>query len=53
MEGIEITDRAAARIQQIAERIGYATQSAFARAFRSVYELSPQEYREHGSIPLA
>jgi AraC-like DNA-binding protein len=40
-------------IQQITERIGYATQSAFARAFRSVYELSPQEYREHGSIPLA
>lgn len=40
-------------IQQIAERIGYATQSAFARAFRSVYQLSPQEYREHGSIALA
>jgi len=40
-------------IQQIAERIGYATQSAFARAFRTVYDLSPQEYREHGSIPLA
>jgi AraC-like DNA-binding protein len=39
-------------VQAIAERLGYTHQSALARAFRSLYDVSPQEFRDHGSVPL-
>ncbi|MFW5830293.1 MAG: helix-turn-helix transcriptional regulator [Planctomycetota bacterium] len=39
-------------VQEIAERLSYGTQSTMARAFRSVYGMSPQEFRDHASVPL-
>ncbi|MFW5828852.1 MAG: hypothetical protein ACOCXA_01205 [Planctomycetota bacterium] len=39
-------------MQAIAERLSYGNQSALARAFRSLYNMSPQEFRDHASVPI-
>ena len=35
------------KISEIADRIGYNSADHFSRVFRSVYKISPQEYRKH------
>jgi len=39
-------------VNDIAVHLGYVNASSLARAFRSHYQFSPQEYRAHVSIPL-
>lgn len=49
-EAVEYLTNSQSRISEIAERVGYHSADHFSRVFRSVYQISPQEYRKNHRV---
>lgn len=52
-DAIDYLTNTSTKISEIAERVGYNSADHFSRVFRSVYKISPQEYRKQHKDPEA
>ena len=44
----ELLEKENEKIPDIVEQVGYSSPSYFAKVFRKMYDISPQEYRKKG-----
>ena len=52
LEACRLLKETSLTTKEIAARLGYTQPANFARLFRGILRLSPQEFRRHGVMPI-